>query len=84
MGKMLHGMVVGVSGLKIRQEYSFAQSQKPLPLGVISIEFQCMCLSFKSPAIRMGKQTPKQADRSKLMKSWHDDRQTTPGFSRVY
>jgi len=74
MGKMLHGMVVGVSNLKIRQEYSLAQSQKPLPLGVISIEFQCTCLPFKSPAIRMGKLPPRQGDRSRLMKPWQDDR----------
>jgi hypothetical protein len=74
MGKKLCGMVVGVSGLKIRQEYSLAQSQKPLPLGVISVEFQCMCISFKSPTVRMGKLSPRQADRSKLIKGWQDDR----------
>jgi hypothetical protein len=73
-GKKLHGMVVGVSGLKTRQEYSMAQSQKPLPLGVVSLEFQCTYLSFKSPTIRMGKLPPRQADRSKLMKGWQDDR----------
>jgi hypothetical protein len=74
MEKKLHGMVVGVSSLKIRQEHSVAQLQKPLPLVVISLEFQCTYLSFKSPAIRMGKLPPRQADRSKLMKGWQDDR----------
>ena len=64
MGMKFHGMVMGLSGLKIRQEYSVAQSQKPLSLGVIGVEFQCMCWSFKSPAIRMGKLPPRQADRS--------------------
>jgi hypothetical protein len=73
MEKKLHG-VVGVSSLKIRQEYSLAQSQKPLPLGVISLELQCTCLSFKSPVIRMGKLSPRQADRYKLIEVLQDDR----------
>jgi hypothetical protein len=74
MGKKLHGMVVGVSGMKIRQEYSLAQSQKPLPLGCVQPRIPVHMHVIQGTHHQTGKLPPGQADRSKLMKGWRDNR----------
>jgi hypothetical protein len=60
----LYLLVVGLSGPKIRQEFSSAQSRKIFPRLVLSSEFQPTFLAFRSSANKTGSPPLKQVVRS--------------------
>jgi len=47
-----------------------------LALGMISLDFQCTWLAFKSSAMSMGTTQPKQADKSEAIRGREGDGET--------
>ena len=71
VAEWLYGLVVGVSGPQIRQEFSSALSRRSFPRLVFRRVFQSTCLALRSPAVKTGNLPPRKAVSSAPI-SWRE------------